>query len=171
MKADIKELLEEIFPPFPLGDNHSLFECDFLDSERRYFEDVDDDYLSRRGLSEETLILKYRPPYWPEFYCKVGLEAIRSRSRAQEGIKTWKDVGYEYLYYFGINCWLLSSEGFKFFLPAAFYYFLSAGEDKPYYMDFFIFRFDSSQWEEDCDVFNDDQKNFIREFIEKHYPD
>lgn len=169
MKVDIKELLEKLFPPFELKENRSLLECDFCDTHRRYFEDIDDDYLSLIGVSEEGLLLEYNFD-WPEFYLKAGLEAIRSRSRPQEGIKTWKDVSDEYLYYFGQSCSFLSSEGFKFFLPAAFYYFLSTGEDKPYYMDWFIFRL-NSQWEKDCYVFNDDQKNFINGFRKKFYSD
>ena len=166
MKVNTKELLEEIFSPFQLADNRSLLECDFYDTHHRYFDEIDDDYLSAIEISAEGLLLEYNLD-WPEFYLKAGLEAIRSRSRPHEGIKTWKDVSYEYLYYFGQDCSFLSSEGFKFFLPAAFYYFLSTDENKAY-MDWFIFRL-NSQWEKDCYVFNDDQKNFISEFIKKHY--
>ena len=166
MKVNTKELLEEIFPPFQLGDNRSLLECDFYDTHYGYFEQIDDDYLSAIEISAEGLILEYGFD-WPEFYTQVGLEAVRSRSRPLEGIKTWKDVSYEYLYYFGQNCGYLSSEGFKFFLPAALYYFLSTDENKTY-MDSFIFRLDS-QWEKDQHVFNDDQKTFIFTFVRDHY--
>ncbi|MEJ2900754.1 DUF6714 family protein [Acinetobacter sp. NS-4] len=166
MKVNTKELLEEIFPPFQLGDNRSLLECDFFDTHYGYFEQIDDDYLSAIGVSAEGLLLEYGFD-WPEFYMQVGLEAVRSRSRPHEGLKTWKDVSYEYLYYFGQNCSYLNSEGFKFFLPAAFYYFLLTNENKTY-MDSFIFRLDS-QWEKDQHVFNDAQKKFIIEFIKEHY--
>lgn len=166
MGIKIKELLEKVFPPFELKENRSLLECDFYDTHYWYFEQIDDDCLSTIGVSAEGLLLEYNFD-WPEFYLKAGLEAIRSRSRPHEGIKTWKDVSYEYLYYFGQNCSYLSSEGFKFFLPAAFYYFLSTDENKTY-MDSFIFRLDS-QWEKDQLVFNGDQKAFILTFVREHY--
>ena len=166
MKVNTKELLEKIFPPFQLGNNRSLFECDFYDTHYGYFDQIDDDYLSAIEISAEDLILEYGFD-WPEFYTKVGLEAVHSRSRPLEGIKTWKDVSYEYLYYFGQNCVYLSSEGFKFFLPAALYYLLSTDENKTY-MDSFIFRL-NSQWEKDQHVFDDDQKSFILTFVRDHY--
>ncbi|MEN3978977.1 DUF6714 family protein [Acinetobacter sp. CWB-B33] len=166
MKLNTKELLEEIFPPFELWDNRSLFECDFYDTHYGYFDQIDNSYLAVIETSAEDVILEYGFD-WPEFYTQVGLEAVRSRSRPLEGIKTWKDVSYEYLYYFGQNCCYLSSEGFKFFLPAALYYFLSIDENKAY-MDSFIFRL-NSQWEKDQHVFNDAQKKFIVEFIKEHY--
>ena len=155
MKLNTKELLEEIFPPFELWDNRSLFECDFYDTHYGYFDQIDNSYLAVIETSAEDVILEYGFD-WPEFYTQVGLEAVRSRSRPLEGIKTWKDVSYEYLYYFGQNCCYLSSEGFKFFLHAALYYFLSIDENKAY-MDSFIFRL-NSQWEKDQHVFNDAQK-------------
>lgn len=166
MDINIKELLEKVFPPFELKENRSLLECDFYDTHYWYFEQIDDDFLSTIGVSAEGLLLEYNFD-WPEFYLKAGLEAIRSRSRPHEGIKTWKDVSYEYLYYFGQDCSYLSSEGFKFFLPAALYYFLSTDENKAY-MDSFIFRLDS-QWEKDQHVFNGDQKTFILTFVRDHY--
>ena len=91
MKVNIKELLEEIFPPFQLADNRSLFECDFYDTHYRYFDEIDDDYLSTIEISAEGLILEYNFD-WPEFYTQVGLEAVRSRNRPLERIKTWKDI-------------------------------------------------------------------------------
>ena len=166
MDVNIKELLEKVFPPFELKENRSLLECDFYDTHYWYFEQIDDDCLSTIGVSAEGLLLEYNFD-WPEFYLKAGLEAIRSRSRPHEGIKTWKDVSYEYLYYFGQDCSYLSSEGFKFFLPAALYYFLSTNENKAY-MDSFIFRLDS-QWGKDQHVFNGDQKTFILTFVRDHY--
>lgn len=153
-----KKLLDETFPPFPLGDNRSLLECDFYDTHYWYFEQIDDNCLSAIGVSAEGLLLEYNFN-WPEFYLKAGLEAVRSRTRPHEGIKRWKDVSYEYLYYFGGGCSYLSSEGFKFFLPAALYYFLSTDENKTY-MDSFIFRLDS-QWEKDQQVFTNNQKKLL----------
>lgn len=166
MDVNIKELLEKVFPPFELKENRSLLECDFYDTHYWYFEQIDDDYLTTIELPAEGLLLEYNFD-WPEFYLKAGLEAIRSRSRPYEGITTWKDVSYEYLYYFGQDCSYLSSEGFKFFLPAALYYFLSTDENKAY-MDSFIFRLDS-QWEKDQHVFNSNQKKFIIKFVRENY--
>lgn len=166
MNINIKKLLEQVFPPFELKANRSLLECDFYDTHYRYFDQIDDDYLSEIGISAECLLLEYSFD-WPKFYLKVGLEAARSRSRPHEQIKTWRDVSYEYLYYFGQDCSYLSSEGFKFFLPAAFYYFLLTDENKAY-MDWFIFRL-NSQWQIDQYIFNDDQKTFILSFVNDHY--
>ncbi|MDI3454934.1 hypothetical protein QLG01_17230 [Acinetobacter sp. V89_4] len=162
MNINIKELFEKVFPPFQLGGNRSLLECDFYDTHYRYFEQIDNDYLSALELSAEDLLLSYGFD-WPDFYLQIGLEAVRSRGRPQEGIKIWTDVSYEYLYYFGVNCSYLSSEGFKFFLPAAIYYFLTTDKNKAY-MDSFIFRLET-RWEEDNHVFSDDQKKFIKEFL------
>ncbi|WP_173910729.1 DUF6714 family protein [Acinetobacter sp. Marseille-Q1618] len=161
-----KKFLEETFPLFPLGENRSLLECDFYDTHRRYFDRIEDNYLSAVEMTAEDLLIKWGFD-WPEFYLQAGLEAARSRTRPQEGINTWKDVSYEYLYYFGYNCSFLSSEGYKFFLPAALYYFLSTDENKAY-MDWFVFRL-NSQWETDQHVFNDAQKKFIIEFVKEHY--
>jgi len=166
MNSYMQESIEKNFPPFQLGDNRSLLECDFYDTHHRYFDQIDDGYLSAIEMSAEGLLLESGFD-WPEFYMQVGLEAVRSRSRPNEGIKTWKDVSYEYLNYFGINCSFLSSVGFKFFIPAAFYYYLSTDENKAY-MDWFIFRLDS-QWEKDQLVFNGDQKAFILTFVREHY--
>ncbi|OTG66801.1 hypothetical protein B9T28_05340 [Acinetobacter silvestris] len=166
MNTNIKELLKKNFPTFQLSSNRSLFECAFYDAHYRYFNQIDDDYLSAIETSAEGLILEYGFN-WPEFYIQAGLEAARSRSRPHEGIKTWKDVSYEYLYYFGEDCSYLSSEGFKFFFPAAVYHFLTTDQNKAY-MDRFIFRFES-QWEKDNHVFNDAQKKFISEFVKEHY--
>lgn len=166
MNAYTQESIEKIFPPFQLVDNRSLLECDFYDTHYRYFDQIDDEYLSAIEMSAESLLLEYDFD-WSEFYLKIGLEAARSRSRPHEGIETWKDVNYEYLYYFGESCSYLSSEGFKFFLPAAIYHFLTTNQNKAY-MDRFIFRLES-QWEKDNHVFNNDQKNFIFEFIKDHY--
>lgn len=89
MNVNIKELLEEIFPPFQLGDNRSLLECDFYDTHYGYFEQIDDDYLSAIEISAKGLILEYGFD-WPEFYLKIGLEAACSRSRPHEGSKHGK---------------------------------------------------------------------------------
>lgn len=168
MDINIKDFLEKIFPPFELGENRSLLECDFYDTHHCYFDQIDDDYLFAIQMSAEGLLLEFGFD-WPEFYLQAGIEAVRSRSRPQEGIKTWKDVSYEYLYYFGQDCSYLSSEGFKFFLPAAVYHFLTTDQNKAY-IDRFIFRFES-QWEKDNHVFNDAQKKFIIEFVREHYRD
>lgn len=168
MDINTKECLEKIFPPFLLGDNRSLLECDFYDTHHSYFDQIDDDYLSVIDLPAEGLLLEYSFD-WPKFYLQAGLEAVRSRSRPNEGIKTWKDVSYDYLYYFGQDCSYLSSEGFKFYLPAAIYHFLATDGNKAY-MDWFIFRL-KSQWEKDNHIFNDAQKNIIIEFIKEYYKD
>ena len=166
MQVKTKELLENIFPPFQLGNNRTLLECDFYDTHYSYFDQIDDNYLSAIDISAEDLLLEWSFD-WPEFYLQAGLEAARSRTRPIEGINTWKDVSYEYLYYFGYNCSFLGSEGFKFFFPAVVYYFLTTDENKAY-MDSFIFRLES-QWEKDQQVFNDTQKKFIIEFVQEHY--
>ena len=166
MNVKTEELLEKIFPPFQLGDNRSLLECDFYDTHYGYFDQIDDDYLSAISMSSEDLILKFGFD-WPEFYLQAGLEAARSRSRPYEGVRTWKDVSYAYLSYFGQDCGCLSSEGFKFFLPAAIYHFLTTDQNKAY-MDWFVFRLES-QWGKDNHVFNEAQKKFIIEFIKKYY--
>lgn len=162
MNINIKELLEIVFPSFQLGRNRSLLECDFFDTHYSYFEQIDNDYLSILELSAEDLLLSYGFD-WPDFYLKIGLEAVRSRGRQKEGIKIWTDVSYEYLYYFGVDCSYLSSEGFKFFLPAAIYHFLTTDKNKAY-MDSFIFRLET-RWEEDNHVFSNDQKKIIKEFL------
>lgn len=159
--------LKNIFPPAPLGENRTLFECDFYDTHYSYFDQIDDDYLSAISMSAEDLVLAYNPD-WPEFYIKIAVEAAISRSRPDEGIKTWKDVSYEYLYYFGQECSYLSSDGFKFFFSAALYHFLTAPEKNNNFMDSFIFRLEL-QWEKDSHVFNDTQKIFIIEFMREHY--
>ena len=155
MNVNVKELLEKIFPPCELKENRSLLECDFYDTHYSYFDQIDDDYLSAIGVSAEGLLLEFGFD-WPDFYLQIGIRAVRSRSRPHEEIKTWKDVSYEYFYYFGQNCSYLSSEGFKFFLPAVLYYFLTTDENKAC-MDWFIFRL-NSHWENDQHVFNEDQK-------------
>ncbi|MDO3663430.1 hypothetical protein [Acinetobacter higginsii] len=158
----MKELLEKVFPPFQLGGIRSLLECDFYDTHYRYFDEIDDDYLSVIEMSAEDLLLEFGFD-WPDSYLKVGLKAARSRSRPHEGIQTWKDVSYEYLYYFGMDCSYLSSNGFKFFLPAAIYHFLTTDKNKAF-IDSFVFRL-QTRWEEDNHVFSDDQKEFIEEFL------
>lgn len=163
---NIQDSIEKIFPIFELGNNRSLFECDFYDTHYAYFDQIDDDYLSAIGVSAEGLLLEYGFD-WPAFYLQIGLKAARSRSRPHEEIRTWKDVSYEYLSYFGQNCSYLSSEGYKFFFPAAVYYFLTTDQNKTY-MDWFIFRLES-QWKTDHRVFNDIQKGFIVEFVKEHY--
>lgn len=162
MNVNIKDLLEKIFPPFQLGEIRSLFECDFYDTHYRYFDQIDEDYLSATGFSAEDLLLEYSFD-WPDTYLQMGLKAARSRCRPQEGIQTWMDVSYEYLYYFGVDCSYLSSNGFKFFLPAAVYHFLTTDGNKAF-IDSFVFRL-QTRWEEDNHVFSDDQKEFIEEFL------
>lgn len=162
MEGNIYELLQKVFPPFELKDNRTLLECDFYDTHYRFFDQIDDEYLSAIEMSAEELLLAYGFD-WPNSYLKIGLDAVRSRSRPQESITSWTDVSYEYLYYFGMNCSYLSSEGFKFYLPAAIYYYLTTDENKAF-MDSFIFRL-QTRWEEDNHVFSDDQKEFIAEYL------
>ena len=162
MNVSIKDRLDKIFPPFQLGEIRSLFEWDFYDTHYRYFDQIDDNYLSAIKFSAEDLILEFGFD-WPDFYLQVGLEAARSRNRPQEGIQTWQDVSYEYLYYFGMDCSFLSSEGFKFFLPAAIYHFLTTDKNKAF-IDSFVFRL-QTRWEEDNYLFSDGQKEFIKEFL------
>ena len=92
-----KESLENIFPPFQLGDNRSLLECDFYNTHYCYFDQIDDDYLSAIDMSAEGLLLKWSFD-WPKFYLQAGLDAARSRTRPLESIKTWNDVSYKCLY-------------------------------------------------------------------------
>ncbi|MDI1221677.1 MULTISPECIES: hypothetical protein [Acinetobacter] len=165
MNADIKDQLEKTFPPFELGENRSLLECDFFDTYYCYFDQIDDDFLSQRQMSTEDLFLKINFD-WPEFYLQIGLEAAHLRSRPNERIRTWKDVSYEYLYYFGQECYSLSSEGFKFYLPAAIYHFLTTDQNKAF-MDSFGFRL-NTRWGEDNHVFSDAQKEFIAKFKREH---
>ncbi|MCU4319379.1 hypothetical protein KTH44_09585 [Acinetobacter bereziniae] len=161
MNADIKEQLEKTFPPFELGDNRSLLECDFYDTHHCYFDQIDDDYLSAVQVSAEGLLLEFGFD-WSELYLQSGLQAARSRSRPNECIRTWKDVSYEYLYHFGQNCSFLSSEGFKFYLPAAIYHFLTTDQNKAF-MDSFSVRL-NTRWDKDNHVFSDAQKEFIIKF-------
>ena len=163
---NIQNSIEKIFPPFQLGSNRSLLECDFYDTHYRYFDQIDDNYLSAVEMTAEDLLLKWGFD-WPEFYLQAGLEAARSSTRPIEGINTCKDVNYEYLYYFGDNCNFLSSEGYKFFFSTAVYHFLTTNQNKSY-MDWFIFRLES-RWETDKYVFNDAQKKFIIEFVKEYY--
>lgn len=161
MNADIKDQLEKVFPAFELGENRSLLECDFYDTHHCYFDQIDDDYLSAVQVSAEGLLLEFGFD-WPEFYLQTGLEAALLRSRPHERIRTWKDVSYEYLYYFGQNCSFLSSEGFKFYLPAAIYHFLTTDQNKAF-MDSFGVRL-NTRWVEDNHVFSDTQIEFIAKF-------
>ncbi|MGR2922945.1 hypothetical protein [Acinetobacter sp. 1125_18A] len=165
MNADIKDLLEKVFPPFELGENRSLLECDFYDTHHCYFDQIDDDYPSAVQVSAEGLLLEFGFD-WPEFYLQAGLEAALLRSRPHERIRTWIDVSYEYLYYFGQNCSFLSSEGFKFYLPAAIYHFLTTDQNKAF-MDSFCVRL-NTRWVEDNHVFSDAQKEFIIKFKREH---
>ncbi|MFI8035185.1 DUF6714 family protein [Acinetobacter sp. ABJ_C3_5] len=158
----MKELLEKVFPPSLLRENRSLLECDFYDTHYRYFDQIDDGYLSAIEMSAEDLILEFGFD-WPAFCVEAGLEAARSRSRPEEGIQTWEDVSYEYLYYFSDSCSFLDSKGFKFFLPAAINHFLTKSKNKAF-MDSFVFRLET-RWDEDNHVFSDDQKQFIKEFL------
>ncbi|ENU24180.1 hypothetical protein F993_01496 [Acinetobacter proteolyticus] len=161
----MNETLEKIFPLYDLGDSYSLLECDFYDTHYRYFEEIDDNYLTALNMSAKDLILKYNFQ-WPEFYTNAALKAVSTRSRSQEGIKTWEDVSYEYLYYFGDSCNFLDSKGFKFFLPAAINHFLTTNKNKAF-MDSFVFRLET-RWDEDNHVFSDDQKQFIKEFLREN---
>ncbi|USA45196.1 hypothetical protein NDN11_10690 [Acinetobacter sp. C26M] len=155
------EYLKKTFPLYNMDGSYLLLECDFYDTHYRYFDQIDDDYLSAIEMSAEDLILEFGFD-WPTFYVKAGLEAARSRSRPEEGIKTWEDVSYEYLYYFSDSCSFLDSNGFKFFLPAAIYHYLTTDENKAF-LDSFVFRL-QTRWDEDNHVFSDDQKQFIKEF-------
>ncbi|USA54575.1 hypothetical protein NDN13_05105 [Acinetobacter sp. C32I] len=161
----MNETLEKIFPLYDLGDSYSLLECDFYDTHYRYFEEIDDNYLTALNMSAKDLILKYNFQ-WPEFYTNAALKAVSTRIRPQEGIKTWEDVSYEYLYYFGDSCSFLDSKGFKFFLPAAINHFLTTNKNKAF-MDSFVFRLET-RWDEDNHVFSDDQKQFIKEFLREN---
>ena len=165
MNTDIKDQLEKTFPPFELGENRSLLECDFNDTYRCYFDQINDDFLSQVQMSPEDLLLEINFD-WPEFYLQIGIEAARLRSRPNERIRTWKDVSYEYLYYFGQNCSFLNSEGFKFYLPAAIYHFLTTDQNKAF-MDSFGVRL-NTRWDEDNHVFSDAQKQFIIKFKRTH---
>ena len=167
LKKIIPSSVELIFPEYFLSIERTLFECDFYDTHYRYFDQVDDAYLNALNMSPENLILKWGFE-WPEFYTKVGLEALKTRSRPYEGIRTWKDVNYEYLYYFGQSCSFLGSDGFKFFLPAALFHYLARPDRNNSFMDSFVFRLDS-QWGQDVHFFNDSQKKFIIEFVKEHY--
>lgn len=111
---DKHNFLDKVFPAIELGNNRSLFEEDFYDTHYRYFDQVDDAYLNALNMSPENLILKWGFD-WPEFYIKIGIEAVKARSRPYEGINKWQDVTYEYLYYFSDSCCCLSSAGFNFF--------------------------------------------------------
>ncbi|WP_275904168.1 DUF6714 family protein [Acinetobacter beijerinckii] len=160
------EYLEKIFPTFDLSDSYSLLESDFYDTHYRYFDEIDDNYLCALNMSAEDLILKYNFQ-WPEYYTKIALMAVSARSRTQEGIKTWKDVSYEYLYYFGDSCSFLDTKGFKFFLPAAIYHFLTTDHNKAY-MDSFVIRLET-RWQEDSHIFSNEQKYLIKEFLSENY--
>ncbi|WP_151715855.1 DUF6714 family protein [Acinetobacter sp. TUM15071] len=162
MNKITQEYLEKTFPLYNLGASYSLLECDFYDTHHRYFDQIDDYYLSAIEMSAEDLILEFGFD-WPAFYVEAGLEAARSRSRPEEGIQTWEDVSYEYLYYFSDSCSFLDSKGFKFFLPAAINHFLTTNKNKAF-IDSFVFRL-QTRWEEDNHVFSDDQKQFIKEFL------
>lgn len=160
------EYLEKIFPTFDLSDSYSLLESDFYDTHYRYFDEIDDNYLFALNMSAEDLILKYNFQ-WSEYYTKIALMAVSARSRTQEGIKTWKDVSYEYLYYFGDSCGFLDTKGFKFFLPAAIYHFLTTDHNKAY-MDSFVIRLEI-RWQEDSHIFSNEQKHLIKEFSSESY--
>ena len=163
MVASNRKYLEEIFPQIPLGESYSLLECDFYDTHHRYFNQIDDNYLSAINMTAEDLILKYNFQ-WPEFYTNAALKAASTRSRPQEGINTWKDVNYEYLYYFGNSCSFLDTNGFKFFLTAAMYQYLTFPEKNYSFIDSFIYRLDS-QLGKDHYVSNAPQKKFIELFL------
>ncbi|GAB3044700.1 hypothetical protein GCM10027155_07200 [Acinetobacter apis] len=159
--------IQDIFPTKELGNHRSLFECDFYDTHYRYYDEVDGEYLSAVNLSAENLILAYNMDY-PNFYQKIGIIAATSRTRPNENIKTWKDITYEYLYYFSDSCSYLDSEGFKFYLPAAIYYVLVKPENNNSFIDHFLYRLEF-RWDLDNHVFNNDQKRFIRLFINDYH--
>ncbi|WEV49698.1 hypothetical protein OZX61_04360 [Acinetobacter sp. ESL0695] len=158
--------IQDIFPLKELGNHRSLLECDFYDTHYRYFDEIDDEYLSAINLSAEDLILAYNMDY-PDFYEKVGIAASISRSRPSENIKTWIDVSYKYLYYFGESCSYLDSEGFKFFLPSAIYYVSLEPEKNNSFIDYFVYRLEF-RWDIDSHIFNSDQKRLIRLFISEY---
>ncbi len=155
--------LNAAFPAYKLTTERTLFENDFYDTHYRYFDQIDDKYLSATNMSEKDLILEWGFE-WPEFYINIAIEAAQTRSRPKENISTWKDVTYEYLYYFGDNCCYLSPEGFKFFLPAAFLQYFSNVTIDRSFMDFFVSRF-KLRWSEDRDFFNEKQIECTKKFI------
>lgn len=164
---NIYNSIRDIFPEYELNTERTLFECDFYDTHYRYFDEIDDNYLTAINMSAEDLVLKYGFD-WPKFYTEAGVDAANSRSRPQEGIKIWKDVSYEYLYYFGQSCSFLGSDGFKFFLPAALFHYLARPDRNNSFMESFVFRLDM-QWAEDSNFFNDLQKKFIINFLKEHF--
>lgn len=70
-----KEFLENIFPPFQLGDNRSLLECDFYNTHYCYFDQIDDDYLSAIDMSAEGLLLEWAS-IGKSFTYKQGLKLL-----------------------------------------------------------------------------------------------
>lgn len=162
------ESIKKLFPSIELGQTRSLLECDFYDTHYCYFDEIDNDFLLSIGMSSEDLILKYNFDY-PEFYLKVALKAAHLRTRPIEGIRVWQDVTYEYLCYFGDSCYFLEAEGFKFFLPAAIYHFLLVPNNSSF-MDYFIYRLERD-WGKEQYLFNTEQKQLIKNFVEQYYPE
>ena len=156
------------FADVQLAGARTLLECDFYDTHYRYFDEVDDQYLTAVENSAEDLLLKYGFD-WPEHYMSLGLTALKNRARPDEQIKFWTEVDHEYLYYFGGECCFLDSEGFRFFLPAAMSRFLDAGEKNTTFIDHFINRLDL-KWGKDAAYFNNEQKAVIAEFVQQYFP-
>lgn len=161
--------LNAVFPIYRLTTERTLFENDFYDTHYRYFDQIDDKYLSATNMSEKDLILEWGFE-WPEFYINIAIEAAQTRSRPKENICTWKDVTYDYFYYFGDNCCYLSPEGFKFFLPAAFSQYYSNAIRNRSFMGFFASRF-NLRWSEDSKYFNDKQIEFIKKYSNENFHD
>lgn len=157
--------LEKIFPEYQLTNQRTLFECDFYDTHYRFFDEIDDDYLKAlNNSSPQDLILKWGFD-WPAHYLKIGLQAVESRSRPQENIQSWKDISYEYLFYFSDSCCFLETEGFKFFLPAAIFHYLDLADSTTSlgFMDHFLHRLKYASTK-DLSVFDSIQKDFLSEF-------
>jgi hypothetical protein len=169
MRNNHSKIIETIFPiSFKLGDNRSLFEEDFHEVHRRYFDEIDDCYLIAINSSRKNLIFDYGFD-WPDFYVKSALDAILSNHRPDEKINTWRDVSYEYQYYFSDSCVSLSSEGFYFFLPAALFNYFEFRDLRNIN---FIFHFINRlhlQWDQDKCLFDKHQIIFIKKIVEENF--
>lgn len=151
--------LKTLFPPQPIQNSRTLFECDFYDTHRRYFEQVDDDYLQALNVSEEDLILVYGFD-WPNKYVELAIEALQHHKRPNESIKTWEDVDEEYLYYFSNACSFLEPSGFKFFMPAAMFHYANSAYKNNEVMVHFLMRFNQRR-AEDSGLFNEKQLAYL----------
>lgn len=161
-------VLEHIFSTTQLENQRTLFEEDFYDTHHRYFDQIDDDYLLATNMSTADLILKWGFD-WPDNYLEIGIEAAKHRCRPYENINSWKDISYEYLYYFSDSCSCLSSKGFKFFLIAAINIYLLDQKLNMNFIYFFIDRL-GRNWEKDKECFSNDQQAFLRKFLQTCFP-